>query len=296
MPLCNSVIDMTPRQRAELGRLQAMAVAVLDRVTLAFPHEVAWKSVRRAWGAQELLLGPTPHRATFDAAGGCFLVGVPPDGGRPAALNARVLLALSAAATNGKRCTGLHQAIVDAATALQIPLALDCDDVEEHALTPARRCAARRTSWPELLGLPVARVAEMFPRTRVELSTWDSMWVRPAARDVVRVTYDARTGTVVAPAPHIGTVNVPEIDTHCFSLPDAGSGARCIGAPPAPPPEWSKLDGKLLQDVVDTLRTTYPHATIEALPQEAAVTADKRPDRIRVRFDGKGLVRGLSVG
>jgi hypothetical protein len=110
------------------------------------------------------------------------------------------------------------------------------------------------------------------------------MYGKPPSPGVIRIIYDARTSRVVSPAPHTGSLPLPQTDDQCFIKPDEGTS--CLGAPVSyPPKEWESYVGKFFTEVVDTLRMTYPHATIEALPSTTGVSRDVRRDRIRVRFD-----------
>jgi hypothetical protein len=294
---CERVRDVTPHQQSELDRLQLVGDATAKHLRATFPHEIAWRTLEKAWNRQ-VFLGTHPNRATFDVRTGCVTIGIPHDAARTdrPLLNARFLLALSKGAAGGKACTDVHAAIVSAATSMGVAVALGCGDCAEHGMCDAAKCpkcewrggapreCQARSSWPELVGMPARRVATLFPADkRVELVTWDMLHHKPAAPDVVRVTYDARTGLVVDPAPHVGLVNVPDFEGSCFIKAD--EGLRCIGAPLSAPPEWRRLVGASLPDAIDSLRVRYVHATIEAVPSTASVASDLRPDRIRVWFD-----------
>ena len=176
------------------------------------------------------------------------------------------------------------------ASLLGIRFELPCSDIIDHGLMESWGkkvgCHQYRLSWPEFIGLSRDQVVDAFERSgrKVETFTWDSMYGKPAVDGVVRIIYDPKTWKVVSPAPHVGSIPLPMTDDQCFIKPD--EGLTCIGAPLSlPPKEWDMYIGKLFTEVVDALRMTHPHATIESLPASASVTKDKRRDRIRVRFD-----------
>jgi len=261
-----------------------------------FPYEQTWQNVEKSWNG-DITLNTTPFRASYTPEYGCLSIGVPPDGAfdKIPLLTARVLLVVSKVASGSKVCTDLHATLLDQVkNGLGFPVDLSCDDIQEHALmnTSWRKdavCGARRLEWPELVGANldiVVRYFEMYhPDKLIEVFPWDSLNARPAARDVVRIVYETRSRKVVNPAPHVGIANIPALEDQCFTHADPNSSARCMGAPRLPPDTWTQLVGKLVTDAVDTLRFTYPHATIEATPSVASVASDKRQDRIRVWFD-----------
>jgi len=307
--MCEAVTDATPYQRSELARLEELARRVAAHVLTTFPSEPAWRSLRKNWNGS-VMLGPTPNHASYDRHSGCLLVGIPPYASDPAVLNARMLLAMSTGVAGGARCTGLHSALLtEASAALGIPVALDCSDSLTHGLNSRSACPACdwrdsspaqchqvRHIWPEYVGKYVKDVAAKFPGKKVGLLTFDSLNVKPAASGVVRVTFDAPSGIVTMPPPHLGTLNTPELEGNCFVKPDQESGVGCIGAPVSSPPEWERFVGSLITDAVDSLRVRYPHATIEYIPDTAAVGPELRPDRITVRFDANsGKVSSVPV-
>lgn len=306
--LCEHVVDQTSSQHTRLKELEHDAVRVVNHLRKTFPHEPAWRLLVEGWNGK-VLLGATPYKALFNAANGCLTIGVPVDGGYQPLLNARMLLALSSGASGGKVCSDIHAIIVsEASSKLGMSVSLGCDECTQHGMCDTSKCSSctwtedpkkchfQRTSWPELLGTNVRDIPSRFPGRNVEYSTWDSLHFKPASADddgVIRVTYDARTNMIVHPAPHIGTVNIPLAETNCFIKTDASSTLGCIGAPQIPPSQWSAYVGSLLPDVIDSLRMRYPHATVEATPQNARLSADKRPDRIRVFFDNAGIVTSI---
>lgn len=287
---CEHVTDLTEAQRNAVNSLERMCVTVLQHLLKKYPHTAEWKLLAKWWNGK-LYVGGDDMIASFDASSGCLLAGIPKDGGRLEILRAKVLLALSKGATNGKMCLhDLHNTVLKEAALLGFKFELPCGDVLEHGLVDSwgksASCHEYRLAWPEFVGLHVSQVVDAFQKAgrRVEVYTWDSMHGKPAAPHIVRVIYDAKSGRVVSPAPHVGTVHVPEQTDNCFV--QADDCAACIGAPLAyPPPEWAQYVGKLFTEVVDSLRMQYPHATIEAIPSIASLPKDMRRDRIRVRFD-----------
>ena len=296
---CERVLDVAPHQQRELDRLQNLGKALATHLRTSFPHEIAWRTLERSWNGI-VYLGPTTNRASFDTEYGCVTIGVPRDPARvdTALLTARFLLALSKGASGSKVCTDIHSVIVSEATRVfGQKVALDCSDAYEYAINTIEKCPGcewrsgapsechgRRSSWPELLGTQALDALKRFPsQYKVELVTWDTLSMKPAAPDVVRVTYDAPTGIIVDPAPHVGTINAPDYEGECFIKPDGI--LQCIGAPLDAPPLWTKLIGSYLPDAIDSLRMRYVHATIEAMPTSARVSNDIRPDRIRVWYD-----------
>lgn len=303
---CEHVTETTPAQKKALQQLERDARRLVMHMHTSYPNMGTWESLSKGWNGK-VLLGPTPYRASFDVDSGCLLVGVPGDGGTMPILNARMILAMSSGATRGKMCSDIHASLVsEASSKLNIDVAIGCDECSEHGMCDTSKCTSctwietpekcsfQRSSWPELLGSFVKDIPARFPGRTVEYATWDSMHYKPAARDTIRVTYDARTGMIVHPSPHVGTVNIPLRDAECFIKPDGDSTVGCIGAPQVPPPEWSKYIGSLLPDAIDSLRMRYPHATIESSPSNAMVSADRRPDRIRVMFNvNTGIVTSI---
>jgi len=300
--LCDHVVEATPAQRRRITELQTIARRVVKHMLHTFPHELAWRQLRKWWNAR-VLLGPSENNAVFVPDSGCLVVGVPRDGGRLETLVARMMLALSRGASGGKLCVDIHAAMLREMTSvLKIPVALTCEDSEEFALLTTTACPeclwdhgaptscfTTRTSWPELIGLDMQTARQYFKGRRVEIAPVDALHYRPAAKGVIRIAYEPRTGLITHPAPHLGTAPIPERGStnQCFSQPDATSESPCIGAPPVAPAAWTKYKGELITTVIDELRLTYPHAIIEPHPSTAAISSDRRPDRIRVRFDPK---------
>lgn len=296
----NGLAETTAFQRMQAARLEMLVRDAMREIRKAYPDDPAWRTFESGWTGN-IVPGPTPNVATYDADTGCLVVGIPPHAALDAVLNARALLAVSRGVSRKATCTTLHSKLLRFATErLGIDASLDCSDAEGHGLISPKACPActwtegaplgchvKRFVWPEYLGRYVTDVVKQFRGVRVETVTWDSLNRKPAAKDVVRITFDARTGIVVVPPPHLGNVNMPEgKDWNCFISPDAGSKMRCIGAPVPPSPEtWGAYVGKYVTDVVDSLRIAYPHATIEYLPTTASVSDELRPDRVRVRFD-----------
>jgi len=296
---CDRVLEVAPHQQRELDRLQTIGLALSKHLHTKYPHEIAWRTLQKSWNG-EVFLGPTTNRASFNTENGCVVIGVPRDAARldSSLLNTRFLLALSKGASGSKMCTDIHSVIVSEATkTFGINVAIDCSDAYEYAINTLDKCPGcewrsgapsechgRRSSWPELLGSQALNALNRFPpQYQVELVTWDTLSIKPAAPDVVRVTYDAPSGIIVDPAPYVGTLNVPDFENECFMKPDGG--LQCIGAPLDVPPLWHKYIGSDLPDAIDSLRMRYVHATIEAMPTTARVSDDKRPDRIRVWYD-----------
>lgn len=290
MNICEHVIDVTPKQREVARQLESIARRVVRHLRSAFPYDINWRLLEKWWNGK-VFIGPTENAATLDSSSGCLLVGIPRDGGSIEILTSRLLLALSRAASNGKACTTLHDTILrEASKELKISFDVTCSDIVEHGLLESWAknvpCHFSRTSWPEFIGLPLVTVVDAFQKSgrNVEAYTWDSMYGKPASSNTVRVMYDAKTGLVVSPAPHVGSVPIPTNDDQCFIKPD--DSFSCIGAPLGyPPPEWSSFVGKYFTEVVDALRFQYPHATIEALPSTLGVSGNARRDRIVVRFN-----------
>lgn len=302
MSMCEGVPRGTEHQAKELARLERLLRTVAAHMIATFPNEPAWKMMDKNWNGR-VLLGPVPYVASFDIHSGCLVVGVHPHTSDPAVLNAKALLALSTGISLGKTCSDLHSRLLSEVTStMKLPISLDCRDAKTKGLNTVNACPkctwkegapfschVKRFVWPEYLGMYVNDVAEKLSKDtgfRVEMSPWDSLHHKPATEDVVRVTFDARTGIVVVPPPHLGSLNIPETDYNCFIKPDKESSVPCIGAPMPPSPDvWKRYIGFYVTDVVDALRVRYPHATIEYLPDTAGVSGDLRPDRIRVRFD-----------
>lgn len=243
----------------------------------------------RRWWNGRVLVGSGDYTATFHVDSGCLLIGIPADGGRLDHLNTRLLLAISRGATNGKSCTNLHDVVLHEASKLGISYSLTCSDVLEYALPYQAPCHQDRMAWPDVVGYPLDDVVRAFQRAgrRVDVAPWDSMYGKPAEPNVVRIIYDSQSGLVVSPAPHLGSLPLPTNDDQCFLKAD--DGAMCIGPPQSGangvPVQWSDFVGRFFTEVVDALRMTYPHATVEAWPSTAAIPRDHRPDRIRVRFN-----------
>ncbi len=292
MSLCDHVVDVTVHQQERAIELGLTARTVLQHMRTTFPHDVEWSMFQKWWNGK-VLVGAQKNIATFVPETGCLLIGIPKDGGRIEQLNTRLLLAMSTGSSNGRPCTRLHDSILkEASTNLGIRFELSCADIFEYGLNDTWgkgvACHRSRLSWPEVIGLPVQQVVEAFKKAGhpVDVATWDTMYGKPPSPGVIRIIYDARTSRVVSPAPHIGSLSVPEKDDQCFLKADKESSVSCIGAPlKYPPAEWGKFVGKFFTEVVDSLRVQYPHATIEALPSTTAISTDRRRDRIRVRFD-----------
>lgn len=306
MSLCGGLTDPTAYQVRERERLEDLGRRLMAHMTTRFPNEATWGTVQRVWSNQQIQLSNDLNIAAFDIESGCFVIGIPRQSGMqdPSIINARFLLGISKGASRHKRCSTLHSLLLREATEqLGIQVALDCTLSQSAGLNAINTCEkcrwiggapvachTRRMVWPEFLGWNVYDVARQFRDggITVQLATWDTLHYKPAASNVVRLTYDARTGLIVSPPPHIGNVNIPEdaAEWNCFSQPDDASRMRCIGAPLSPPPEeWKRYVGYSVMDVVDSLRTRYVHATVEYIPNTAAVGPEMRPDRIRVRFD-----------
>jgi hypothetical protein len=311
--VCNGIVDdITPLQASTRAVLQQNALRLASHMRTKFPREIAWRRLWMLWN-KTVALGTVKNRAEFDVESGCLIVGIPADGGHLPTLHARVFLAMSSGASGGRVCGDLHTTLlVEATDVLGFPVSLDCDDVVEFGMIrPGAKectgcqwgpgapsnCHEQRKVWPELVGRPLRQVLSILKRTGkpVEISTGDSMYERPLAQDVLRVVYDAKTGLVTSPAPREGVVPPPTSDSACFIKPDAASRTGCLGSPVIPPSSWSKFVGQFLPDVVDILRMTYPHATIEPLPNNARVSPDFREDRIRVRFDAMGKVTSVPM-
>jgi hypothetical protein len=275
-----------------------------------YPDDKGWSLAEKSWDGN-VYLGDDHSRASYTSFGKCVYVRT--EKTAQARMNARLLLAWSSVASQDATCSEAHMAILKESVALGIPLALDCDDIVQHGLKDSKtnlpniqwkgrapeECHAERHIFPEYVGMPVSIVRTLFPGKTVQLATWDSGDVyRPARQDTVRIVYDTRTGLVVDPAPHTGTVNVPVRDGNCFSLPDVESTTACIGAPLVAEDRWRAFVGSYITDAIDSLRVWYPHATIEALPDTARVSSDLRSDRIRVRFNTESgrVVTVPSVG
>lgn len=303
--LCDHVVDVTPEQRERAAELESTAHRVIRHMRAVFPHDVEWNMLKKWWNGK-LFVGPDENTATFDSDSGCLLVGIPKDGGHLEKLNTRLLLALSKGASNGRPCTRLHDAILkEASTKLDIHFELSCAVMFEHGLIDAwgkdAECQKSRLSWPELIGLPVDHVVKAFQTSgyTVDTATWDTMYGKPAAPGSIRVIYDARSRRVVSPAPHVGTLPIPQKDDQCFIKADDASQITCIGAPLSyPPADWQSYVGKFFPEVVDSLRMQYPHATIEPIPSTTGISRDVRRDRIRVWFDPitARVVRSPTIG
>ena len=292
MSLCGHVTELTPQQRQAASELQSTGIRLLRHLRTTYPHDIEWKMLERWWN-KKVLVGTDENQALFNADTGCLLIGIPKDGGKPEILSTKLLLALSKGASSGKVCSSLHDTILHQASKRGIKFELSCSDIREYGLTSSiwaqnTTCHTKRLSWPEYIGIPVKEVKAAFERSgyRTDISTWDSMYGKPAVPDIVRIIYDPSTNLVVSPAPHLSNIPIPRIDDECFMKPDDASAIKCIGAPIwYPPAEWNQFVGKFFTEVVDTLRMQYPHATIEAIPSTAGVSHDLRQDRIRVRFD-----------
>lgn len=297
MTSCEAVVDVTQSQETELARLQNLVHRMLRHLLSKFPQEQAWSTwLHRTWNGQ-VRLGTMAYRAEVLQSGGCLLVGIPP-GPTPvnqAKLNARVLLVVAASASQESTCTTLPKIMMQEASALNVPLEIECEDADQYALPSSRPCHTQRYIWPELVGKPVAFARALFPGKEIQLATWDSGNVyRPARRDTVRITYDAPSGLIVEPAPHLATITVPVGDANCFGKVDVESTKACIGAPLVAENRWTQFTGTYITDAIDSLRVWYPHATIEAVPANARLSSDLRSDRIRVRFDAQtGRVLGV---
>ena len=293
MSLCDHVVDVTLEQQRRAAELETTAHLVIRHLHTTFPHDIQWSMLQKWWNGR-VLVGAQENVATFDPDSGCLLVGVPKDGGRIEQLNSRLLLALSKGASSGRLCTKLHDTILkEAATKLRIRFELSCADIYENGLIDTSwgrgvPCHHSKLVWPELIGLPVVQVVDAFKKAgyKVDVATWDTIYGKPPSVGVIRVIYDAHSNRVVSPAPHVGTLPLPGKDDQCFIKPDEASKTSCMGAPLSyPPAEWQSYVGKFFTEVVDNLRMQYPHATIESLPANTAVSTDTRQDRIRVRFD-----------
>lgn len=282
---CEHVVTATPQQREVAAVLEQTARRLVTHMRTTFPHVTEWRMFRKWWNGR-VLVGADAYAASFHPDSGCLLVGVPNDGGRIDLLNTRMLLAISRGATNGKACSNSHDTILREASKLGIPYSLTCSDVLEYALPYQAPCHQDRLSWPEYVGMPVDVVVRAFQKVgrRVEVAPWDTMYGKPATPNVVRILYDTKSRLVVSPAPHLGSLHIPQHDDQCFLKADYG--VQCIGAPTTGvPAQWSDFVGRFFTEVVDILRMTYPHATIEPWPSTAAIPRDHRPDRIRVRFN-----------
>jgi hypothetical protein len=292
MLLCDYVVDITKEQKERLSELEKTARMVVEHMVSRFPHSVEWRMLKKWWNGR-ILAGSDDNIATFNTDSGCLVIGIPKDGGKFEVLNASLLLALSKGASSGKACTHLHDSILkEASLRLGIRFELSCAAILEYGMIDTWGknvpCHRSRISWPELIDLPVDQVVHAFTASgyKVETATWDTMYGKPPEGGIIRIIYDARSLRVVSPAPHVGTLPPPEQDDQCFLKADKDSSITCIGAPLSyPPKEWGKYVGMFFTDVVDSLRFTYPHATIESLPSTAGVSRDARRDRIRVRFD-----------
>ena len=287
MSFCDHVVDLTPEQASRVSELQRTAREVVAHMRKKYPFAHEWVMFEKWWNGR-VFVGADVNTATFVNETGCLVVGIPKNGGKIAALNARLLLAMSTGSTNGKRCARVHENILDEATKMNIPFELNCDDIYEFGVSNKFKNAACHTSriqWPEFVGYPAKNVVDAFVNAgyTVDVASSDTMYGKPPKSGVVRIIYDARTRQVSI-APHIGTMPLPSKEDECFLKAD--EGLACIGAPRSSPPgDWSAYVGKFFTEVVDGLRFRYPHATIEALPSTAGVSRDRRSDRIRVRFD-----------
>jgi hypothetical protein len=295
---CQGKTSVSETEWELMRTVRTRLVALLEHLREVHPHDVKAKTLVRI--LSKLRLGISALGVPeYDAEHGCMLI--PYDEREPVVLG-KVLLALSRAVSGNASCAAdTHSFVLRVASEhLEWPVALGCDaclsrGVCFRAACPKcmwldnapDRCHARRYAWPELIGQPVTRAAEILrrqnPGVRIKVVPWDTLYLDPSAPGDIRVVYDARTGRVSPPAPHLTTLPEPGQPRETCFLP--GEGA-CLGAPRPPPPKsWNVLLDKKLDPALRALRKEYPEAAIDVLPRSARVSEDLRHDRIRVWID-----------
>jgi hypothetical protein len=216
----------------------------------------------------------------------------------------RLIVAIAKASVRDSLCAGTTAWLLQIATnELGWPCEVTCDTCYKTGVCAQAECPkctwnledcakTNKFVWPELVGRPAwlaSLILKHFhPTKRVVLDPWDMLYQTPADPDVIRIVYDARSGLVVTPAPHV--TSSPEISgprEACYLAP----GGLCLGAPPNPPPkEWQALVGEQLGGTIQWLRLQYPHAVIMPTPANAVVSRDWRHDRIRVRYNPQTML------
>ncbi len=242
----------------------------------------------------------SPKRGTMVFVQGRLVVGPAcPSRDTPARLRTRLIVALARASVAETLCAGTTAWLLQLATnTLGWDCEVDCDTCYQTGVCAQAECPKctwnleecakiNKFVWPELVGRPAwlatLILKHFHPGKRVVLDPFDMLYQTPADPDIIRIVYDARSGLVVTPAPHV--TSSPEISgprEACFLAP----AGLCLGAPPNPPPaEWKTLVGEQLGASVEWLRARHPHAVIVPTPANLVVPRDWRHDRIRVRYD-----------
>jgi len=242
----------------------------------------------------------SPKRGVLEFHGGRLFVGVwCPEKDSPGKWLTRLIIGVARATVHESLCAGMTTWLQIATDELGWACEVDCDACYETGVCSTSDCPKcvwklencaknNKFVWPELVGRP-AWLASLILKTlqpgrRVILDPWDMLYQTPANPDVIRIVYDAKTGLVVTPAPHV--TSSPEISgprDACFS---SVGGGVCYGAPPNPPPaEWASLVGQSLGTSALWLKARYPHAVVVPTPHTALITRDLRHDRIRLRYD-----------
>jgi hypothetical protein len=242
----------------------------------------------------------SPKRGTVAFVRGRLVVGPRcPNRDTPPRLRTRLIVALARASVAESLCAGTTAWLLQLATGtLGWECEVDCDTCYQTGVCAQTECPKclwnldecaknNKFVWPELVGRPAwlaSLILKHFhPGKRVVLDPWDMLYQTPADPDTIRIVYDARSGLVVTPAPHV--TSSPEISgprEACFLAP----AGMCLGAPPNPPPAaWKALVGEQLGATVEWLRARHPHAVIVPTPANVVVARDWRHDRIRVRYD-----------
>jgi hypothetical protein len=305
---CERKIKSTPAQQQTLGVLERQLKQLFTHLRDREPHDPTWTLINQYWRGR-VFLGDTVNVPSYAKETGCMSIGLDSNGSKDVLprLLGRCIMVLVKGTIAVSACAQQMRIALEAAEGLGMTVDLSCDDIKEFGLTQTKwyvdkRCGTdafdgRRWTFEELLGRDVDSAADMFqqayPDSHVVIRPWDMMhqaavYDAHPTKETVVISYDAKSRKVVLPEPQISSMQIMSgVKGHCFMLPEE-EGARCIGAPRTAHPEWqTKLVGKNLMDVTDSLRFNYPHALVETVPNTWGIPPVKRRDRIRVLFDPK---------
>lgn len=284
-------------------RLSKFAAQLVHRLETRYHNDRRTPLILKAWWTRRV--DRSPKRGVVEFVQGRLMIGTwCPEKDQPGKWLTRLLVAFARASVEDSLCAGVTAWLLQIATnELGWHCVVDCDVCHETGVCTAADCPRcewktdncaklNKFVWPELVGRPawlaLLILKELNPGKRVVMDTWDMLYQTPANPDVIRIVYDARTGLVTTPAPHI--TSSPEISgprEASFLAPEGLS----LGAPPNPPPkEWDALVGKRLGPTLMWLRVRYPHAAIVPTPKNVVLSRDWRHDRIRVRYDPSTLL------
>lgn len=312
---CSAVERTSPQQRATLDLLERTCRRVFVETRQVYPNGKVWGYVLGRWDGR-VLLGSQRHVPEYVPETGCLVIGLDADGSRDLIprLTARLLAEVTMVTAGNRGCVDELQQVLDVARRADVPLEMSCDDIRQFGLTDStwwadKHCGDsqaenRQMSFAELVGRDldegVALLRKTYPHLLVATRRWDMLDYAPqygaaSPSETVIVWYEARSNKIVLPEPHLASMeNWTGPRQHCFRHPEHG---QCIGVPARVDPRWDQLKGKLLTDAHDTLKWTYPHALIEAVPTTYRPPRTHRRDRIRVVFDPTtALVREIVIG